>query len=88
MKKFVSTLKKIFGALILLCFFAGALSLAGYIVALFIGGETATNICTFVFSTYLPYVIKTTTVVVFIGLLIMYLEKQKSSAPEESEKSK
>lgn len=88
MKKFVSGLKKIFGGLIFLCLFAGAFSLAGYIVALFIGGDLATVICSFIFGSYLPYVIKISTVVVFIGLLIMYLEKQSALVIENTDNDK
>lgn len=78
MKKFNSILKKIFGILILISLFAGGISLVGYIVALFIGGETAEMICAFVFKKYLPWVIRITSIVTFIGLIIMYIEGQKS----------
>ena len=88
MKKFISGLKYIFGGLILLCLFAGAFSLIGYIVALFIGGDLATTICSFIFGNYLPYVIKISTVVVFIGLLIMYIEKQQALVIENTNNRK
>ena len=78
MKNLIKALKKIFGILILLCLFAGGISLIGYIVALFIGGETAEAMCAFIFKKYLPLVIRITSVVTLIGLITMYLEGQKS----------
>ena len=78
MKKFTDVLLKIFAYGIIVCLFAGGLSLVGYVVSLFIGGETATNLCTWVFKTYLPWVIKATSIFTGIGLIGMYLSKQKA----------
>lgn len=78
MKKFADILLKIFAYGIVACLFAGGLSLAGYLIALIIGGETATSLCAWVFKTYLPWVIKATSVFTGIGLLGMYLSKQKA----------
>ena len=50
MTKFVNVLKKIFGITILLALFAGGMAVIGYVVALCIGGETATKICLFIFE--------------------------------------
>ena len=78
MKKYTDVLLKIFAYGIIACLFAGGLSLVGYIVALIIGGESATALCLWVFKTYLPWVIKATSVFTGVGLLSMYLSKQKA----------
>lgn len=78
MKKFADILLKVFSYGIIACLFAGGLSLVGYLVGLIIGGETATNLCAWVFKTYLPWVIKATSVCTGIGLLGMYLSRQKA----------
>jgi hypothetical protein len=78
MKKFTDILLKVFAYGIIACLFAGGLSLVGYIVALIIGGESATALCLWVFKTYLPWVIKATSIFTLIGLIGMYMSKQKA----------
>jgi len=78
MKKLTDILLKVFAVGIIVCLFAGGLSLLGYLVALIIGGEIATNLCTFVFEAYFPWVIKFTSVFTGVGLLGMYFSKQKA----------
>ena len=78
MKKFSDILLKIFAFGIIVCLFAGGLSLLGYVIGLIIGGETATAICVFAFKTYLPWVIKFTSIFTGIGLVGMYFNKQKA----------
>ncbi len=78
MKKVSDILLKIFAYGIIACLFAGGLSLVGYLVALIIGGESATALCLWVFKTYLPWVIKATSIFTLIGLIGMYLSKQKA----------
>ncbi|MBR3739651.1 MAG: hypothetical protein IKN04_04225 [Clostridia bacterium] len=78
MKKVSDILLKIFAYGIIACLFAGGLSLVGYLVALIISGESATALCLWVFKTYLPWVIKATSIFTLIGLIGMYLSKQKA----------
>ena len=78
MKKFSDVLLKVFAYGIIACLFAGGLSLAGYLAGMIIGGESATSLCAWVFKTYLPWVIKATSIFTGIGLLGMYLSKQKA----------
>ena len=78
MKKISNILLKIFSAGTLLALFAGALALVGFVVAMFIGGETATTISVFIHKTYFPYVIRFTSIFVGCGLLGMYLSKVKA----------
>lgn len=78
MKKFTEVLLKIFAYGMIACLFAGGLSFVGYLVGLVIGGEAATNLCAWIFKTYLPWVIKATSVFTLIGLVGMYLSRQKA----------
>ena len=78
MKKFTEILLKIFSIGIISVLIAGALSLLGYIVAICIGGEIATNICSFIYKQYIPWVIRFTSIFAGIGLLAMYLTKTKA----------
>jgi hypothetical protein len=74
--KFVRILKKIFGFLMLAVLFAGGISLIGYVAAIFIGGEPAVAICTFIFKKYFPVIIRITAATVLLGLAVMYLDGQ------------
>ena len=78
MKKVSDILLKVFAYGIVACLFAGGLSFAGYIIALVIGGEIATSLCLWIFKTYLPWVIKATSLFTGIGLLGMYFSKKKA----------
>ena len=71
--KISRVLKTIFGYGILIALFAGGLTFFGYVAALCIGGETAALICAFLYKTVLPVVIKISTVMVLLGILVMYL---------------
>ena len=57
-KKLSKGMKTIFGYGIMICLFAGGLTFFGYLAALFIGGETATAICVFIYKTIIPIIIK------------------------------
>ncbi len=88
MKKFSDILLKIFSVGVLLILFAGAMTLFGYIIAMFIGGEVATEICVFIHKTFFPYVIRVTSIVVGIGLLGMYFSKTKALSISDTSEEK
>ena len=72
-KKISRFLRTVFGYGIMICLFAGGLTFFGYLAALVIGGETAAAICVFIYKTVIPVIIKTSTSLVLLGLLVMYL---------------
>lgn len=88
MKKLCDFLSTVFGIGIIAVLFAGGLSVVGYIIALFVGGTAATEMCTFIFKTYLPWVIKATSILAGIGLIIMYLSGQKALSVKSEKKDK
>jgi hypothetical protein len=87
-KKISAVLKTIFGYGIMLCLFAGGLTFFGYLAALFIGGETATAICTFIYKTLIPYIIKASTIMVLLGLVAMYLNGEMALTSNKKKASK
>ena len=73
MKKVSQVLRTVFGYGIMLCLFVGGLTFFGYVAALIIGGDTAAAICYFLYKQVIPVVIYTSTVMVLLGLVVMYL---------------
>ena len=88
LKKISDVCKIIFGYGIEIVLFAGGLTFFGYLAALFIGGETATNICTCIYKSFVPVIIYTSTVLILFGLLSMYLAGEKALTPETHNKKK
>ena len=78
MKKISIIFLTLFAAGVILALFAGALSFFGYVVALCIGGETATALCAFIYKQYFPWVIRICSVCVGAGLVGMYMNKVKA----------
>lgn len=72
-KKVSSILRAVFGYGIMICLFAGGLTFFAYLVALIIGGDVAQTICEFTYKTFFPIIIKTSNILVILGLLVMYL---------------
>ena len=72
-KKISAALRVVFGYGIMICLFAGGLTFFGYLAALIIGGDTAAVICTVIYKTIIPVIIKASTILVLLGLVVMYL---------------
>lgn len=73
LQKVIRVCRILFGYGIMLSLFVGGLTFFGYVAALIIGGDTAAAICTFLYKTVMPIAIKTSTVMVLFGLVIMYM---------------
>lgn len=82
LKKISNVLKIIFGYGIEIVLFAGGLTFFGYVVALIIGGETAANICTWIYKSFIPVIIKASTILILFGLLTMYMAGEKALTPD------
>lgn len=87
-KKISNVLRVIFGYGIMICLFAGGLTFFGYVVALIIGGDTAATICEVIYKQIIPIIIKTSTVLVLLGLAIMYLNGEKALTSNKKKASK
>ena len=81
LKKISGVFKVIFGYGIMIVLFAGGLTFFGYVIALIIGGETATAICTWIYKSFVPVMIYATTILILFGLLTMYLAGEKALTP-------
>lgn len=84
LKKISEVFKLIFGYGIMSVLFAGGLTFFGYVIALFIGGETATNICTWIYKSFIPIIIKASTILILFGLFTMYLAGEKALIPDRN----
>ncbi len=71
--KIACVLRTIFGYGVLTGLFAGGLTFFGFIAAIIIGGDTATLICRIIYKEIIPVIVYGTTIMVLLGLLIMYL---------------
>lgn len=74
----------IFGYGIMIVLFAGGLTFFGYVLALIIGGDTATAICTWIYKSFVPVMIYASTVLILFGLVTMYLAGEKALTPEKN----
>ena len=81
--KISDVLKTIFGYGIMICLFAGGATSLGYVAALIIGGDGATLICTVIYKTIIPWIIKGSTLMVLVGLLAMYLNGETALVPQK-----
>lgn len=87
-RKISDFLKKVFATGILISLFVGGLTFFGYLAALIIGGETAGLICTFLYKSILPICIKTSTIMVLLGLGIMYINGEVALTSDKKKSSK
>ena len=71
--KVSSALETLIGILLAICLFIGALGFFGYIAAFITGGETAQEICTFVYKTFYGTLIKISTVTTIICFALIYI---------------
>ena len=83
LKKISNVCKLIFGYGIMIVLFAGGLTFFGYLIALVIGGETATSICTWIYKSFVPIIIYASTILILFGLVTMYLAGEKALTPEK-----
>ena len=87
-KKIVAVLEYIYGSGIAIALFCGALSSIGYIAALIIGGEAASEICIFIYKSFYPILFYFSSSIVLIGLLKMYVAGEKSMVPTKRNRTK
>lgn len=73
LKKIASWLEMIIGTLLAICLFVGALGFLGYMIAFFVGGDTAALICDFIYKIFykvLIYISTSATVLCFVLLYV------------------
>lgn len=73
--KLYNILKKAYGIMMTVSFFAGGLPLIPFIIALIVGGSTGEAIAVFLYKQYYPWVIILGSLAIVVGLIAMYLGK-------------
>ena len=86
-EKIANILSYVYAIGIAVALFAGAISVFGYIAALIIGGETAAEICNFIYKDYYPVIIYISSVSILLGLVKMYFAGEKSLVPPKKKKN-
>ena len=82
-KKIANILSYIYGTGILLALLVGGITCLGYVVAFVVGGDTAEQICVFIYKSIYPVLFYFSSGVVLLGLLKMYIAGEKSMAPSK-----
>lgn len=85
LNKLSAVLRTIFGYGILICLFAGGLTFFGYLVALIVGGDLAATICHVIYKEIFPIIVYITTIMVLLGLVIMYLSGEQALTAHKKE---
>lgn len=85
--KVVDICKLIFGYGIMFVLFSGGITFFGYLFALIIGGEKATNLCNLIFKTFIPVIVYSSTILILFGLIIMYMSGEKALTASNKKKS-
>ncbi len=75
-EKIYKIINKLYGVLMTVSFFGGALPLVAYIVAMIIGGSIGEKIAVFASEEFYPYVFALASIAVVVGLIAMYVGKQ------------
>ena len=86
-EKIANILSYVYAIGIAVALFAGAISVFGYIAALIIGGETAAQICDFIYKDYYPVIIYISSISILLGLVKMYFAGEKSLVPPKKKKN-
>ena len=73
MNRIACVIRIIFGYGIMVCLLVGGLTFFGYIVALFIGDNTAEFICRLIYKHIYPILVVLSTSMIVLGLIWMYI---------------
>ena len=85
-KRISEICKLIFGYSIMITLFVGGLTFFGYVAALIAGGDTAVQICDFIYKKIIPIMIYINTSTVLFGLFAMYLAGEFALTPNNKKK--
>ena len=88
LKKLSEKFRIVFGYGIMACLFAGGITFIGYLIAFFVGGTVAVEICEFIYKKVIPVIVYLSTVLVILGLLVMYLNGEKALTADKKKTSK
>ena len=90
MKKILDKIANIIGWIygygLMITLFLGGLSFFGYLVAIIVGGDTAAAICTFIYKDFYPVLIMTTSILLLLGIVKMYLKGEVALSASKKKK--
>ena len=75
-EKIYKFLNKLYGILMTMSFFGGAIPLVAYIVAIIFGGAVGESIAVFFSDVFYLYVFALASIAVVVGLIAMYVGKE------------
>jgi len=73
--KLYRILKKAYGIMMTVSFFAGGIPLIPFIIAIIVGGSFGETVAVFLYKQYYPWVIILGSLAIVVGLVAMYLGK-------------
>ncbi len=73
--KLYNALKKAYGIMMTVSFFAGGLPLIPFLIAIMVGGSFGETVSVFLYKQYYPWVIILGSLAIVVGLIAMYLGK-------------
>ena len=92
MKKVLSKTSEIISWIVgyglMIALFIGGLSFFAYLLAIIVGGEFAVNICNFIYKDFYPWLVRSTSVMIILGLIKMYLNGESSLTANKKKKIK
>ena len=68
-------LKRIYGIMMSVSFFAGFVPFIPFIIAVIIGGDIGEKVAVFLYKQYYPWVIVIGSIAIVVGLIAMYVGK-------------
>lgn len=86
-EKIYNVLNKIYGAILIVAFFAGVLPLIPFIVAIIVGGEVGEAISVFIYKSYYPWVVAASAIAVLIGWISLYFLKNEKKGIKDKAKA-
>ena len=72
--KIADVLEWIISYVLMICLFVGGLGFIGYVIALCVGGETAGEICVWLYKKFYVWLIKISTITTLACFLMLYLK--------------
>ena len=72
--KIASVLQSLIGISLAICLFGGGLGFIGYVIALCVGGDMATEICQWIYKSYYGFIIKLSTWTTVATFILVYIK--------------
>ncbi|MGD9153881.1 MAG: hypothetical protein PVG90_00055 [Bacillota bacterium] len=78
MKKLLAVCNKLFGWGIYITLLAGGIAFFGFLIGIILGESVGSALAIFIHQQYFPVVIRITSIIIGVGLVVMYLRKEQA----------